>query len=562
LRRSARRTSDVALLLDLRHRLADRAVIDVGARRGAFVEACLEGDDALVYAVEADPSNAAHLRKRFARDARVQVLEAALGRRDETRDLSVGEDLVDDERAIYRSLVAASRQSVAQRSAQVRVTCRSLASLVEDGTLPRDVGLLKIDAAGYELEIVQGMGRLSPAVVTVAYGGPLPPLSAPAHSLQEVGDAMAGRGYAHSLVERYQEGFRVLQLDSFAIRQGESASAIFVHDRAYPQVERLLRDAVQAAQNSLLDTARYLRRQADLLPTRLDRWLKPRLGHLRHYPPRPLTIHSRYRTQAPVAGGPRVSIVTAALNAGQFLERTLRSVIEQQYEPLEYVVQDGGSTDGSADILDRYRDRLAAVHVERDSGQADALNRGFARTTGEIMAYLNGDDVLLPGALRYVGRYFSAHPDVDVVYGHRVLIDEHDAEVGRWVLPRHSSSVLSWADYVPQETLFWRRGVWERAGGRLDDSFHFAMDWELLLRFRANGARFVRLPRFLGAFRVHDDQKTSARIADLGAREMAELRERQHGRRVAGAEVRRRIRGYLLRHMLYQKLYRLGILDY
>jgi hypothetical protein len=88
------------------------------------------------------------------------------------------------------------------------------------------------------------------------------------------------------------------------------------------------------------------------------------------------------------------------------------------------------------------------------------------------------------------------------------------------------------------------------------------MDWELLLRFRASGARFVRLPRFLGAFRVHDDQKRSARIADLGAREMAELRERQHGRRVAGAEVRRRIRGYLLRHMLYQKLYRLGILDY
>ncbi len=536
LRRSAGRTPGLVLLLELRRRLANRAVIDVGARRGAFVAACLEVPHARVYAVEPDPSNAAHLRKRFAGDARVQVLEAALGQRDKTRELS--------------------------QNTQVCVTCRCLASLVEDGTFPRDIGLLKIDAEGCELEIVQGMGHLSPAVVTVAYGGPKRPHGAPPRSLQGVGDAMAELGYAHSLVERYHEGFRVLQLDSLAMREGESANAIFVHDRVYPQMEGLLREAVQEAQNQLLDTARHLRRQADLLPTRLGRWLSPRLGHLRHYPPRPLDIQGPYRTQAPVAGGPRVSIVTATLNAGPFLERTLRSVLDQQYEPLEHVIQDGGSTDGTADILDLYRDRLAAVHIERDSGQANALNRGFARTTGEIMAYLNGDDMLLPGTLRYVGGYFAAHPDVDIVYGHRVLIDEHDAEVGRWVLPRHCSSVLSWADYVPQETLFWRRRIWERTGGRLDDSLHFAMDWELLLRFRANGARFVRLPRFLGAFRVHDDQKTSARIADLGAREMALLRERQHGRRVAQAEVRRRVRGYLLRHMLYQKLYRLGVLDY
>ena len=149
-----------------------------------------------------------------------------------------------------------------------------------------------------------------------------------------------------------------------------------------------------------------------------------------------------------------------------------------------------------------------------------------------------------------------------MVYGHRVLIDEDDQEIGRWVLPRHDSAILSWADYVPQETLFWRRRIWERADSRFDESYQFAMDWELLLRFRAAGARFRRLPRFLGAFRVHDAQKTSARIQDVGAREMARLRERELGRPVSGAELRWRLRGYLLRHMVYQKLYRAGVLRY
>jgi glycosyltransferase involved in cell wall biosynthesis len=254
--------------------------------------------------------------------------------------------------------------------------------------------------------------------------------------------------------------------------------------------------------------------------------------------------------------------VTPTLDSERFLERTIRSVLDQGYGPLEYVVKDGGSTDGTLGLVQRYRDRLAVVEVGKDRGQADALNRGFARTSGEIMAYLNSDDLFLPGALRYVARYLAARPDVDVVYGHRVLIDENDQEIGRWVLPRHEAGILAWADYVPQETLFWRRRIWEQTGGRFDDSFQFAMDWELLLRFQEAGARFVRLARFLGAFRVHADQKTSARMADLGAEEMDRLRTRVHGRTVTRAEVQRRVRGYLLRHMAYQQLHRLGVLRY
>lgn len=570
---------DRGLLLRLYDRLADRTVIDVGAERGAFVEAFLDACCARVYAVEPYPANIRRLRKRFAGDDRVRVLGVALGPGDETRELHIAEDRSGREYAYYHSLVAFPDTPEVRWGKQVPVTCRSLGSLVEDGTLPAEVGILKVATEGYDLEVVRGMGRLSAAVVMVEYWDSLAAtFGACPYSLQEIGAAAAARGYSHALVVRGHDGFRVLQLDSLATRPGDRGNAIFVHDRVYPQLAPLLRQAAEEAQTRLLDTARELRRHAQRrleiiaelrseaerrqFTSRLGRWLRPRLGYLRHHPPRSLEIPGWYRAQPPVSGAPLISIVTATLNADRFLERSIRSVLDQGYGRLEYVVQDGGSTDGTLGILGLYRDRLAAVEVEKDRGQADALNRGFARTTGEIMAYLNGDDLLLPGTLRYVGGFFTTHPDVDVVYGHRVLIDENDEEVGRWVLPRHGAAVLSWADYVPQETLFWRRRIWEQAGGRVDDTFHFAMDWDLLLRLRASGARFVRLPRFLGAFRVHQDQKTSARIADLGAQEMARLREQQHGRPVAQAEVRRHVRGYLLRHMAYQKLYRLGVLNY
>lgn len=176
------------------------------------------------------------------------------------------------------------------------------------------------------------------------------------------------------------------------------------------------------------------------------------------------------------------------------------------------------------------------------------------------MAYLNADDMLLPGSLGCVARYFAAHPDVDVIYGHRLIVNRDDHEIGRWLLPPHSDHMLVWADYVPQETLFWRRRIWEQAGGKMDESFDYALDWDLLLRFRAAGAKIVRLPRFLGAFRLHDDQKTH-RLAMLGDKEMSVLRHRCHGRDVSQREVRSRIRGYVLRHALYQQFYRWGMLD-
>jgi glycosyltransferase involved in cell wall biosynthesis len=255
-----------------------------------------------------------------------------------------------------------------------------------------------------------------------------------------------------------------------------------------------------------------------------------------------------------------MSIVTPSLNQGWSLERTIRSVLDQEYPRLEYIVQDGGSTDDSVEILQRYSSRLHHWESARDPGQGAAINAGFKRATGEIMAYLNADDVLLPGSLTRVARHFARHPETDVVYGHRVLLDRDDNEIGRWLLPRHDDEVIRWVDFVPQETLFWRRRVWDAVGG-VDDSLTFAIDWDLILRFQEAGARFVRLPRFLGALRVHDEQKLDT-LRGAGAQEAEEIRRRVHGRAVTQAETLSNVWMYLVKHIAIHRLYRMGLLRY
>ena len=284
------------------------------------------------------------------------------------------------------------------------------------------------------------------------------------------------------------------------------------------------------------------------LASRLRGLVRPKIGRLQHYPPRPLLIPANYFETAPPSPVPTISIVTPSFAQGRFLERTLYSVLGQNYPALEYFVQDGGSTDETLETLRRYDGQLTGWASEPDDGQADAINRAFDHTAGELMGWLNSDDILLPGALAYIARYFAAHPEVDVVYGNRIMIDEDDGQIGIWVLPKHDDRVLTYVDLIPQETLFWRRGIWEAAGGRVDPSFGYALDWDLLLRFREAGATVVRLPRFLGAFRVHPQQKTSAEDS-LGARECAQLRVRIHGRPVPVEEIVKELRPYLWRHI-------------
>ena len=294
----------------------------------------------------------------------------------------------------------------------------------------------------------------------------------------------------------------------------------------------------------------------------IQRLIGPRLGVLNQYSPRPLKVPAHYESTEPPESPPTISIVTPSFNHAHFLERTIRSVLDQNYPALEYIVRDGGSRDGSVEMLERYGSQLSHWESVPDAGQADALNRGFRQSTGEIMGYLNSDDLLLPGALNYVGRFFARNPGVDVVYGHRILIDQHDQEVGRWVMPRHVDWVLTWVDYLPQETMFWRRELWEKAGGALDVRLQFALDWDLILRFIKAHGRFVRLPRFLGAFRVHPQQKTLIAANTLGKNEVSAIRRTLHGRDVTSEEAGWRVKGYLLKHLLCHFCYSAGLFRY
>jgi glycosyltransferase involved in cell wall biosynthesis len=290
------------------------------------------------------------------------------------------------------------------------------------------------------------------------------------------------------------------------------------------------------------------------------RWRRPRLGLLYQHKPVPLRVPEFYYRHTSRSNGPGVSLVMPSLNQGRFLRAACESVLSQKYPRLEYIVRDGRSTDESCSVLRRFEDRITAIRIGEDRGQAHALNLGFAESTGEIMAWLNADDILLPGSLDYVATFFSQHPDIDLIYSHRVLIDEFGQEIGRWILPPFDSEMLRWADYVPQETMYWRRSLWEKSGGALDETLTYALDWELLLRFMKHGARIRRVPRFLGGFRVHALQKTQANASTSGAAEIAQLLESLHGRKVSLEEVSSKTKLYFARSTVYDALYRLGVL--
>jgi glycosyltransferase involved in cell wall biosynthesis len=284
------------------------------------------------------------------------------------------------------------------------------------------------------------------------------------------------------------------------------------------------------------------------------------LGILRQYRPRPirpfplLLLPRRSNRRLPT-----IAIVTPTYNQRDLIAYTLESVVAQNYPRLEYGVVDGGSTDGTPDVITNYQDRLAYYVSEPDNGQAHAIAKGFSNLNGDIMAYLNSDDLLMPGALRFVGGFFAEHPEIDVIYGHRIVIDELGREVGRWILPRHDAQAIRHFDYVPQETLFWRRSLYDKVGG-INPSFQFAMDWDLLLRFMSAGtARFYRTPYFLACFRVHKKQKTNTLLKTVGEYEKARLIAREHPNGRCSKRARELESSYRLRSSLCAALLKCGI---
>jgi glycosyltransferase involved in cell wall biosynthesis len=251
------------------------------------------------------------------------------------------------------------------------------------------------------------------------------------------------------------------------------------------------------------------------------------LGLLEIYDPRPDRCPGVSHVQS-CESSPTVAIATAVRNQSAYIARAVASVLAQRYELLDYVVKDGGSSDGTYEWLvanapGRYRLLSGA-----DAGQSAALGLALSVADGEIMTFLNGDDLLRPGAVAFAADFFLRHPEVDVIYGHRQIIDADDREVGRWWLPRHDEMALRHRDFIPQEGTFWRRRIWDRVGG-IDSSFQFAFDWDLFLRFSDAGARFVRVPEFLAAFRTHPEQKTRTQADTIGRSEVERLLQRLHG---------------------------------
>jgi Glycosyl transferase family 2 len=321
-------------------------------------------------------------------------------------------------------------------------------------------------------------------------------------------------------------------------------------ERAYQSLERRL----SALQRQLVPAAARMSR-----PRSWRRRFRPRLWDAEQYSSRRLRIPSHYRSEKAPESPPRIAIVTPSLNQGRFIASTIDSVLQQNYPNLVYFVQDGGSTDATRKILASYGDRLR-WRSEPDDGQGEAINRGFQEVDGEIMAYLNSDDTLLPGTLAYVAQVFRENSDVDLIYGHRIYIDRHGLETGRCILPLHDAETLKWADYVPQETLFWRRRVWEGIGP-MNESFQFALDWDFVLRAQTAGFSFRRVPRFLSCFRVHVQQKGTS-IFDVGEDEMTRIRAQYLGDVPGQYEIRWAIVGYLWRQMVCDWMYRLGLFRY
>ena len=208
---------------------------------------------------------------------------------------------------------------------------------------------------------------------------------------------------------------------------------------------------------------------------------------------------------------PLVTIVTPSYNQASFLERTILSVLGQDYPNIEYIIMDGGSNDGSRQIIEQYADRLACWESVKDKGQTDAINKGFARAHGDILAWLNSDDVLYPHAVREAVDYLTGHPECGLVYGNCSFIDADDRVMGRFNAKQTDHRKLTQGYvHIPQQASFWRADLWHRVGP-LDDTIYFAMDYDLWLRLaKVSEVKYLADTQPWAAFRLHADAKTIA----------------------------------------------------
>lgn len=207
---------------------------------------------------------------------------------------------------------------------------------------------------------------------------------------------------------------------------------------------------------------------------------------------------------------PLVSIVTPSFNQGQYIERTILSVLRQDYPNIEYIVLDALSTDETSQVLQKYDRQITRVVRAKDEGQADALNKGFAMSSGKIMAYLNADDCFSSPKIVSDAVNKFQRGDADVVYGRRYRITGSGFFLDSYPYRPFDEESIKKFNIVPQECSFWTRDIYDRAGAYVDKSLQFVMDYDMWLRFLAQGARFESVNTVYAYFRWHEQQKSQA----------------------------------------------------
>jgi glycosyltransferase involved in cell wall biosynthesis len=221
---------------------------------------------------------------------------------------------------------------------------------------------------------------------------------------------------------------------------------------------------------------------------------------------------------------PRISVVVPSFNQARYLELTLRSILDQGYSDLELIVIDGGSVDGSPEIIRNYERHMKFWCSEPDGGQVRGIIKGFSHATGEILCFLNSDDLFEPRVLREVGDYFSQHLEVDAVYGDALWIDaEGNALRRQKEIPFNRFIWLYTYNYIPGMSMFWRRGIYERAGG-LNPAFQLAFDADLWIRFSEHG-KIEHVARQWSRMRFYPEQK-NRRLREQGDHEDMLIRSR------------------------------------
>ena len=235
---------------------------------------------------------------------------------------------------------------------------------------------------------------------------------------------------------------------------------------------------------------------------------------------------------------PRVTIVTPSYNQGQFVERTILSVLRQDYPNIEYIFADAMSTDKTVEILDTYKNRIHRIIREKDDGQSDALNKSFKLATGEILAYLNTDDVYADaGVVSHAVNCLIENSDADMIYGRRNYIDMNGfLSIVHPYRPFNKEQLFK-ADYIGQECTFWTKDIYDRSGSMINVEYKFAMDYELWFRFLDHGANFHAINRLYGLFRWYEDQKSNAIFEKVGLPEIAKLQKRYLGEAVPTQEM-------------------------